>query len=150
MPTLIVPEGFQYVTASVVATSWLLAGQSVLVGRYRKNAGIPYPYAYAEKVEAANSPAANRFNCAQRAHQNTLESLPVVLVGTVITGLAHPILAASLCGSWVLSRIFYTRGYITGEPKNRYGGLGALGSLASIAVILSSTYVAGLQILANL
>jgi glutathione S-transferase len=28
-----------------------------------------------------------------------------------------PILAASLCGLWSLSRISYTFGYLSGEPK---------------------------------
>lgn len=39
------------------------------VGRYRKAAKIDYPTMYATKEEAAASPAANQFNCAQRARK---------------------------------------------------------------------------------
>ena len=68
------------------------------------------------------------------AHQNTLENIPLVLVSyvcfvisrntdkrdfcsTIITGLQFPVYAAAGCAIWTLSRIAYTRGYITGDPK---------------------------------
>lgn len=90
---------YSYVAASLVGTVFLLAGQSIVVSKARKAAQIPYPQLYAEKAEAAASPAANKFNCAQReallsfpssitltwtrflgAHQNTLEHMPIVLI----------------------------------------------------------------------
>lgn len=36
---------------------------------------------------------------------------------TLVVGLKYPIYAASLLGFWSLSRIFYTRGYTTGDAK---------------------------------
>lgn len=56
----------------------MLTWQSIVVGKYRKAANVPYPQAYAEKAEADASLDAKKFNCAQRAHQNTLESIPIV------------------------------------------------------------------------
>lgn len=51
------------------------------------------------------------FNCTQRAHQNTLESLPAVLALTALVGLAHPLVAASLCTAWNVGRVLYGLGY---------------------------------------
>lgn len=68
-------------------------------------------------------------------HQNTLENLPIIVImwalisycvvmtlipstpRTLISGLKYPILAASACALWSLTRIPYTLGYITGDPK---------------------------------
>ncbi|KAG6808635.1 hypothetical protein H0H92_003439 [Tricholoma furcatifolium] len=139
--TFTVPEGliqsgrFEYVGVSLLSTVFVLAGQSSLVSKWRKRAGIRYPQMYAEKAEAEASKDAFTFNCAQRwfphiclrkcfspdvdlgAHQNTLEKIPVVYVTTIITGLKYPIVAALGCGAWSLSRIFYTRGYLTQPEK---------------------------------
>ena len=43
--------------------------------------------------------------------------LPVVLAGTLISGLKYPIATAALGGLWFVSRIVYTIGYTTGDPK---------------------------------
>jgi glutathione S-transferase len=51
------------------------------------------------------------------AHQNTLEYLPQVIVSTFIVGLKYPYLAAAVCGTWTVSRLLYTIGYSTGDPK---------------------------------
>lgn len=93
---------------------------------------------YADAADAAKRPEAMVFNCTQRAHQNTLETLPMVIVGyvgglssnitklahyvllffrTLITGLRYPYLAAGLCGLFTLSRISYTIGYSSGVAK---------------------------------
>jgi len=54
---------------------------------------------YAEKGGEAKSP---------RGHQNTLESLPQVIVGLVVAGLRYPTVAAALGGLWCFDCI-YTR-----------------------------------------
>ncbi|PPQ71129.1 hypothetical protein CVT24_009865, partial [Panaeolus cyanescens] len=106
----------EYVGAALLSTAVLLFGQNVVVSRYRKAAGIKYPQMYAEKAEADASQAAYRFNCAQRAHQNTLENIPILYVTTLITAMRYPVLAASTCAMFTIGRISYTRGYITGDP----------------------------------
>ncbi|KAJ7177904.1 hypothetical protein C8R46DRAFT_666591 [Mycena filopes] len=117
--TLIVPTGFSYVAASLFSTILLLQGQAITVSRHRKRAGIEYPRLYADKAEMAASPAAQAFNCAQRAHQNTLENVGTMYLMTVILGLRHPTLAAAALGSWVISRVAYTVGYSSGVPAKR-------------------------------
>ncbi|KAJ8586543.1 membrane-associated proteins in eicosanoid and glutathione metabolism, partial [Rhizopogon salebrosus TDB-379] len=115
--------------------------QTFLVGRYRKRSGISYPQMYAEKAEVEGSEAALRFNCMQRAHQNTLESIPLVFISTVVAGLKYPVLAAAMCGAYSFARIIYTIGYKSGQPKRRT--LGALGSnFAVVGLISVATYSA--------
>ncbi|KAG5647541.1 hypothetical protein DXG03_008894 [Asterophora parasitica] len=133
MPTtLAIPDGFQWVGASILSTVFVLAGQNAAVSKWRKRAGIKYPQMYAEKAEAENSKDALIFNCAQRAHQNTLENIPIVYVTTLLTGLKYPLFAASACTLWSVARISYTRGYLTGDPSKRSGGLYVLGTLGTI------------------
>ncbi|GLB38872.1 putative MAPEG family protein [Lyophyllum shimeji] len=120
------------------------------VSRWRRRAGIKYPQLYADKAEVAASKDAMIFNCAQRAHQNTLETIPIIYVSTLVTGLKYPMFAASACGIWSLSRIAYTRGYITGDPAKRlnYGHLA--GMLGMLGLVFGSAYTAGQAVLASL
>jgi glutathione S-transferase len=48
-------------------------------------------------------------------HTNTTHNQ--LVSRTIIAGLKYPIIAASVCGFWVFTRVLYTRGYITGEAK---------------------------------
>jgi glutathione S-transferase len=80
MSTIYVPTGFSWVAASLVSVAIVLQWQRISVGNARKKASIPYPQAYAEKAEQESSMDAKIFNCKQRAHQNTLENAPVMVV----------------------------------------------------------------------
>lgn len=81
MPPLIFsfPQDYGYVTMAAASTGFLGLFQSLAVAKARKAAKIPYPVAYATHEEALADPAKMKFNCAQRAHLNTLESLPFFL-----------------------------------------------------------------------
>ncbi|KAI0756331.1 membrane-associated proteins in eicosanoid and glutathione metabolism [Daedaleopsis nitida] len=116
---IVLPQEYAYPVTAVVSTFYLLFWQTFKVGTARRKAKIEYPQVYAEKAEAAASQEAAIFNCTQRAHQNTLEVLPIIVGGTLIAGLTYPVAAASLCGAWVTARILYTIGYSTGNPKKR-------------------------------
>ncbi|KAI9509532.1 hypothetical protein F5148DRAFT_746532 [Russula earlei] len=117
MTTLYIPPGFAWVGASLLSLAGILQWQTMLVGGARKKAGIAYPRAYAEKAEQEASKEALVFNCAQRAHQNTLENGPVIVITTLIGGLRYPILAAAVCALWSLTRVVYTVRYSSGEPR---------------------------------
>ncbi|CAG8631771.1 8032_t:CDS:2 [Ambispora leptoticha] len=70
------------------------------------------------------------FNCYQRAHQNSLESQPQVLFMLAVSGLKYPLIASIAGTIFVAGRIFYARGYQTGQPENRQrGSFGILGYL---------------------
>ena len=148
--TITVPEGFQYVGGALVSTVFVLIGQVLVVSKWRKRAGVQYPQLYADTAVAEQDMNAHIFNCAQRAHQNTLENLHLLTVTTIVTGLKYPHFAAALCGYWSFSRIFYTRGYISGNPAKRTSPLTYLGSFSGLALVLASTYVTGKAIIEGL
>ncbi|KAI0030242.1 hypothetical protein K488DRAFT_32586, partial [Vararia minispora EC-137] len=110
-------DSVSWLAAALVSVPILLLWQSAVVGRGRAAAKIEYPRLYAEKAEQEASREALVFNCKQRAHQNTLENVPSILVMTGLSSITSPKLAAAGLGLWVLGRIFYTTGYATGDPK---------------------------------
>ncbi|KAB5596314.1 hypothetical protein CTheo_299 [Ceratobasidium theobromae] len=143
--TITVPENYGYVVLAAISTGFLTAFQTTLVSRGRKKAGIAYPQLYAEKAEAQKSFDAMKFNCAQRAHANTLEFLPHVLFFTAFLGLRRPVLAASLGAAWSTSRVLYTLGYVTGDPKKRNTRGGIIGSIVYLGLLFGATH-AGVEL----
>ena len=74
------------------------------------------------------------FNCYQRAHQNTLETIPFFLALELIGGLRHPCVAAAAGGAFLIARVVYSLGYYTGNPKARVPG--AMGSFLTMFTLL--------------
>ncbi|KAN0100449.1 hypothetical protein V8E55_000433 [Tylopilus felleus] len=138
---VLLPNGFGYVPASLLSLSWVLVWQTFLVSRARLRAHIKYPQLYAEQAQVNENPAANQFNCTQRAHQNTLEAVPIVVISTLVFGLKCPHAAAIMCGSFAVGRILYTLGYKTGNPANRIPGA-AISNLSAIGLLGSASYAA--------
>jgi len=145
--TIVVPQGFSYVAASLLSIAVLLQWQAGSINYYRKEANIPYPQTFAEKAEMQASKEALIFNCAQRAHYNTVENVPIIVICTLVTALRHPIYAASACGLFTVGRILYTIGYLSGEPRNRHARGGWLGIVAIAAMFLGTIYTTGSMIL---
>ena len=106
----------------------------------RKKYGVKYPNLYAppgHKNEEA-------FNCAQRAHQNTVEGMAMFLVELVIVGLFYPLFAASCGGLWSVGRILYGYGYAKNGPDGRLIGslISHLGDLPLQIAVFKLTYIA--------
>ncbi|KAG2033003.1 hypothetical protein BDR03DRAFT_711858 [Suillus americanus] len=139
--SIVLPPGFGYVAAGLVSTAWVLGWQMLVVGKHRKKSGIKYPQLYAEKAEADASKEAYLFNCAQRAHQNTLEHMPIIVVTTLVTAMKYPVFAGYACGLWALSRILYTLGYTTGDPAKRNTRGGILGELPVFGMCIPSSQI---------
>lgn len=55
-----------------------------------------------------------------RAHQNTLEGYSQFLLLLLFGGLDMPIFVAIGGLIWVAGKVSYSKGYYTGDPKNRY------------------------------
>ncbi|GAA5829578.1 hypothetical protein JCM11251_000210 [Rhodosporidiobolus azoricus] len=92
------------------------------VSSARKAAKVEYPAAYAANDLAEKDVLAKKFNCAQRAHSNTLENLPIFFLSLFHTSIYHPKYAAVGGLIWVAGRFAYTAGYTTGDPKKRSNG----------------------------
>jgi glutathione S-transferase len=115
-----------YVLLTVSGTFITALWHGARVMKFRKDAGIPYPNAYAsqETISAADPTRAKAmylFNCAQRSHANFLENYPTVLAGLLVSGLSYPVTTASLGFVWILSRIAYAIGY-TDAGKEKGSG----------------------------
>lgn len=89
---------------------------------------------------AKTNPAAMQFNCTQRAHANTLEHAPVIILGVLVTGLRYPLLACALGAAQLLGRVVYTIGYSTGDPKKRMRG--NFHYIGTLGLLLGSTWTA--------
>ena len=87
----------------------------------RKKYDVKYPLLYAPDKH----PDATAFNSAQRAHQNTLESISLVNVSMLVNAILFPKLSAALGAIWCVGRVIYIHGYATGGPKGRTLGGGA-------------------------
>ena len=60
--------------------------------------GVKYPKMYA----TGDDQDSNTFNCIQRSHQNSSETIGPVMVMQALLGLYHPITAASLGVAWAI------------------------------------------------
>ncbi|KZT22702.1 hypothetical protein NEOLEDRAFT_1044455, partial [Neolentinus lepideus HHB14362 ss-1] len=89
--------------------------RTLRVAKARRADEIKYPRLYRDKAEASEE--ALIFNCTQRAHQNTLESIPTVLLGYVPVLIHAPYIATCLCSTYPVSRIIYTFRYTAGDPS---------------------------------
>lgn len=113
----------------------MLYWMSFQVAFARKKFNVQYPRLYAE----GDSEDAQRFNCVQRGHQNSLELAPQAFVCQLLMGLKFPIAAAVLGVAWAIGRIIYFKGYATGEPSGRIQG-GIVAGLVWIALVLGTGY----------
>jgi glutathione S-transferase len=93
---------------------------------------------YGVAPPAVTGPA--EFERAFRAHQNTLESLPVFLATLWIASVyfrPYPCLPAAVALLWIAGRFLYVRGYIIAPEKRRLGlqlGTLAMGVNLALAV----------------
>jgi uncharacterized membrane protein YecN with MAPEG domain len=76
----------------------------------------------------------------QRAHGNTLESLQMFLVLSIVGGIRYPVSTAVHGLVWCVSRVVWANGYTAGvAPINRYSNpLGTLHWLALLGVMATS------------
>jgi len=111
---LAIPKMYGLVVMVAVASCFLLVWLGVQVGKARKQFDVKYPTMY--------SPTDDKFNCYQRAHQNTLEGYPTFLLLLLFGGLEIPVLSAIAGLVWIAGKVSYAKGYYTGDPSKRARG----------------------------
>ena len=114
MPAIPLTEEYGFVILAAAGSMVVNFWQMMNIGKLRRKHKILYPVMISEKHED--------FNCAQRAHQNTLENLPFFLVNLLLGGVRFPKYAAIAGGVFLLGRVVYSIGYYTGKPERRVPG----------------------------
>ncbi|RDX90438.1 Microsomal glutathione S-transferase 3, partial [Mucuna pruriens] len=112
----LLPKDYGFVAIVLVFYCFLNFYMAAQVGIARKKYKVFYPTLYASESENKD---ANLFNCVQRGHQNSLETMPIFFMLAILGGLKHPCVCAALGALYTVARYFYFTGYATGEPKNR-------------------------------
>ncbi|CAL8100484.1 unnamed protein product [Orchesella dallaii] len=110
----IFPSGYGFVVLTAVGSIMMVTWKSMKVGIARDEFKVPYPQMYSSDNTA--------FNCVLRAHQNTLENYPQFLLLLMIGGYEMPYFCTLGGWIWILGRIFYAKGYYTGDPTKRARG----------------------------
>eukprot|EP00914_Ancora_sagittata_P009764 GHVO01018525.1.p2 GENE.GHVO01018525.1~~GHVO01018525.1.p2 ORF type:complete len:171 (-),score=6.75 GHVO01018525.1:909-1388(-) len=127
---------FGFILLELVVIQFMLLWKGFMTGQARKKYGVPLPDAYAVKGVTGkrgegeehqflltSDENCDRFNCYQRAHQNTLEHVPTFVALLITGGLAFPITTAIGGLVWIAGRITFAVGYYTGNPKARLFGI---------------------------
>ncbi|XP_022291643.2 glutathione S-transferase 3, mitochondrial-like [Crassostrea virginica] len=123
METTVVLNGdYGYVILVFISSIFMTWRIGYQVVKAREKFNVPYPKMYGDD---------DRFNCYQRAHQNTLEVYPVYMGIQLLSGLYAPKISA-VCGViFILGRLAYASGYQSGDPQKRLRGtfayIGVLG-----------------------
>merc|ERR1711894_262034 len=112
-----IPSEYGYVILTGTASIFVLMYKSIKVGLARKEFGIKYPKLYSDENEGNN-----KFNCIQRAHQNSLENYPQFLFLLATGGISHPVLSSIAGLIYLAGRLAFAKGYYTGNPENRRWG----------------------------
>ncbi|KAI9498371.1 hypothetical protein BDB00DRAFT_800050 [Zychaea mexicana] len=141
MGEIVISKEYGYVLSTFTASALYLFSLGIQVGKYRRAADVPYPYAYAERAEAEKDPKKHLFNCAQRVHQNNLEVFPVYSSLLLVGGISHPVYASAAGAVFLIGRAVYSANYLSGDPKKRVrGAFYSLGLLALLGMTGSTLY----------
>eukprot|EP00227_Mantoniella_beaufortii_P019642 CAMPEP_0197590660 /NCGR_PEP_ID=MMETSP1326-20131121/11823_1 /TAXON_ID=1155430 /ORGANISM="Genus nov. species nov., Strain RCC2288" /LENGTH=142 /DNA_ID=CAMNT_0043155837 /DNA_START=47 /DNA_END=475 /DNA_ORIENTATION=+ len=136
--SITISNEFGYAAYAVGAGLLACTYGAFVVVSARKKYDVQYPNLYAPESHKKKK----EFDCAQRAHQNTLEAFPAVAVSVVINALAYPRASAILGGIWALGRVLYIRGYSSGDPDKRMTGgmVSHLGDLPLMIMLFFTGY----------
>jgi glutathione S-transferase len=93
-----------------------------------------------------DSPEAKKFNCTQRGHQNSLETLPSFLALLLVAGARYPVTAAIAGVVYNAGKIVYFNGYASGDPSKRMRGAF---SYFGFFTLIGAVVRAGLELLSS-
>lgn len=136
---LVIPDAYGYVLGSISTTALVVQWMSIKVALARRESGVKYPKMMADGDDEKSMV----FNCTQRSHQNTLETVPLAIMCQALMGLKFPIVAAVMGFVWAIGRIIYANGYSSGDPAKRMPGA-AISGIVYLALIIGC-FVAGFK-----
>ncbi len=134
------PEyGYVLVSASSIAMHCF--AQGMIAGGIRSKLNIEYPDCGNGRLSKDLSDAQwNKFQCAQRAHNNYLEALPMILVNLLIAGINFPYYSVCAAAGVLVGRQLYCTGYRNNGPSGRIVGarIGGLSGISLFFVAIAS------------
>ncbi|CAA2980695.1 microsomal glutathione S-transferase 3 [Olea europaea subsp. europaea] len=128
----LLPREYGYVAIVLVLHCFLNFWMAAQVGAARKKYKVFYPIMYATEAENKD---AKLFNCVQRGHQHSLETMPMFFMLMILGGIRHPLICASLGVVYSIGRFFYFKGYSTGDPWKRFT-IGRYGFVAFLGLLI--------------
>ncbi|XP_076894525.1 uncharacterized protein LOC143546840 [Bidens hawaiensis] len=128
----LLPKEYGYIILTLAAYYFLNFYMGFQVGRARKRYNVAYPALYATEADTKDY---KLFNCVQRGHQNSLETLAIFFVMMVVGGLKHPLICTGLGVSYTVTRYFYFTGYSSGDPNGRLP-IGGFNNLALLGLVV--------------
>ena len=142
------PEEYGYVLLSLIGIAFHCFTQALRIGRYNfmslqfikenlTDENKQYNELYGHDIPKGGYPdmgdgrhAAKlpykewlKFNAGQRAHQNYLEGLPIVMTFVAIAGLKYPLFTAVNSVVYILGREFFCSGYRANGANGRLRGI---------------------------
>ena len=157
-----IPEGYEHVllTAIILSMECLLVGfiaagkkrASIFSHEYLKeNFGSQHQEAFGEEIKKGGYPDTGSgvyasklsykdwylFNSSQRAHMNFVEMIASSLMFLLVAGLYCPCMATGFGVLMIVSRIFYSVGYVNSGPKGRLVGA-LLNDIAILGLFIMS------------
>lgn len=124
----LLPADYGYVLAGLFATFAANITLMMGVGAARKKFGVKLPVLYATaamidpKGKLKDQSCVDAYNCAQRAHQNTVESMATVQIFAVVEGLMFPRFAGGCLALYAVGRVLYGYGYRNNGASGRLAG----------------------------
>ena len=122
---LTIPRNYGYTIAVVGSAVYLNYYLQINVMKARKKYGVKAPTLYLpeapDNADEKERKRVHHYNCCQRAHQNTCESLGLVMLNMLATGIVYPITSAIFGGIWVIGRFVYAYLYTNYPEKKSYG-----------------------------
>ncbi|CCA66602.1 hypothetical protein PIIN_00285 [Serendipita indica DSM 11827] len=125
--TLVVPREYGVVVAVGLSTVFLASYHGFVTSYFRRRANIRHPQCYADPKQMSDDINALKFTCAQRAHQNMLETLPIILFGIETyetslawSGLYYPVTTSALGVGWIISMFDFRHLISTDWNRSRY------------------------------
>ncbi|XP_071704404.1 uncharacterized protein [Rutidosis leptorrhynchoides] len=128
----LLPSEYGYIILTIIAYCFFNAYMQIQVGKARKKYNVGYPILYATEADSKDYKI---YNCVQRGHQNSLETLPIFFTLLVLGGLKHPVICSVLGVVYIVTRYFYFNGYASGDPKGRLP-LGKYNNLAMLGLVI--------------
>lgn len=114
--TIEVPRLYGLIILVAVHNWFVLMWQAFKLAKARKEYDVKYPTMYENKEPS-------KFNCVQRAHQNSLEWNPGFLSFLFLSGLTTPIISTAAGLLYNIGRVYYAKGYYEGSAHKGLWGL---------------------------